>query len=392
VSDRGGPAVGEVAPGVLVVCPTAPGRFDGVADYACWLAAHLAAHTPTALVGLSEEEGPSGGPLPCRAGVPRFTVRRWRELWQRRREPAFDAGAVLFQYVPHLYSKAFDAFWALFWLAQQRVRRRPVVMTVHEYAIPADSLKRAVARVVMNGVVVALGVVASHLVVTFELPRRRIGRLLVWKAGRIAVIPVGSNIVPSAEQPSPIGGHRALCAVFGQPEAMSARLVAALGRWLGEAGGGVRVRWMTRSGAAVRHFVEEQCGSWPSGLEVLERAPADEISRVLASATVFLAPIVDGVSTRRTTVMAALAHGLPIVGTDGPCTDEVLRTSEAFALSPPEDGQAWIAQLERVLGDAALRARMGRAARALYESRFTWDRIAAAYLALLKADARERGS
>jgi glycosyltransferase involved in cell wall biosynthesis len=88
----------------------------------------------------------------------------------------------------------------------------------------------------------------------------------------------------------------------------------------------------------------------------------------------------DGVSTRRTTMTALLAHGLPIVGLDGRYTDSRLRDSGAFLLSPLVDAPALIANLQRVMTNPALRSSLAAAAVRLHASDFTWPRIAERYL------------
>jgi glycosyltransferase involved in cell wall biosynthesis len=368
--------------GFLVVCPTAPGWFDGVADYAASLAARLLAYGHASLLGLPEASSRAGDTRGAGA-VPRVIVTRWRELWRRRREPAFDEPAVLLQYVPQLYLCRTDFVWLLLWLARQRWRGRAVVVTVHEYAVPAGSIRQTIVRLLLNGVMLVIGSLASHLVVTFEVPRRRLRRLLFWKAQRITLIPVGSNIPMSAGPTGPAASGPVACVIFGQPEAMSPPVVAALGSWLQERGRSVRIRWIARSRQAVRSLLERQCGTGADALEIVERAPAQAVSNLLASSDLCLAPIVDGVSTRRTTIMAALAHGLPIVGTDGICTDDVLRSAEACLLAAPADGAAFIRHAQALVADAPRRARMGQAARALFDAQFSWDRIARAYLAHL---------
>lgn len=369
--------------GFVVVCPTAPGRLDGIADYAGWLAAHLAVRAPATLVGLPDDrpgvDEDQGDGLFC---VPRVTVRVWRDLW-RSSDPRLDARVVLLHYVPQLYWGTPGLPWLLLWLVRQRWRGRLVGVTVHEYAVPAESVRRLVARALMISAMVVLGSVASHLFVTFQLPRRRIGRLLFWKRSRIALVPVGSNIRPVEASGRPRRREKVTCVLFGQPAGMSAPLVAALATWVRGANDRVEVRWIARSSGDVRRFLARLATDDLGSLEVLERLPAAAVSQTLASADLFLAPIVDGVSTRRTTIVAALAHGLPIVGTDGVGTDGTLRNSGACALVAPSDRGGFVSLVEALVADPRRREEMGRAARALYESAFTWEHIAEAYVAHL---------
>ena len=372
--------------GYLVICPTSPGRFDGVADYAARLAASLSTTAPAWLVGLPAPGTPAGDVVP---EVGRLEVASWRDLWRRRRESPFADATPLVQYVPQLYVGRIDSLWLLLWLASVRAGGRQAAVTVHEYAVPAAaSVRRVAGRVVLPLVIAVAGALTSHVVTTIGLTDRRLRRLLFWKRRRIALVPVGANILPGAAAVPPrtdAAGRPVVCTLFGQPAAMSAEAVAAVGAWARGEGERVRVRWVGRARDEIVDFCARRCGLPPDTVEVLDHQPAAAVSALLASSDLFLAPLVDGVSTRRTTVVAALAHGLPVVGTDGPSTDPVLRESAACALAPAGEPAGLVARLRTVAADAGARERMGRAARALYESQFTWDAIAAAYLRHLAA-------
>ncbi len=381
-TSTGAPRTQVTATRFLVICPTAPGRLDGVADYACWLAASLAPHAPASLVGLARPTPPPGAAegLP---EVPRVALGSWRELWRRRREEPFGDSVPILQWVPQLYLGSREFSWLLLWLRHCRARGRPVVVTVHELAIPVGrSLRRAGARLAMEFALVALGVLATHLVATYGLTERRLRRRLRWKRRAIAKVPVGSNIPVALVADTPVEKNdKVVCTIFGQPEAMSAAIVARLGRQASH--DQLRLRWLGRSSEAIAAFLRDRCGLPDGAFEVAAARPSPDVSRCLAASDLLLAPLVDGVSTRRTTVIAGLAHGLPIVGTDGPCTDDVWRRSGACLLTPGGDAESFVRNVALVASDAQRRAEMRRAARALFEAHFTWERIAGAYLAHL---------
>ena len=111
----------------------------------------------------------------------------------------------------------------------------------------------------------------------------------------------------------------------------------------------------------------------------------DDAARMLAAADVFLAAYADGVSTRRTTVMAALQHGLPVVGTLGPLTDRVLREAAgALELAPVDDSAAFADRALALAEDDEHREAVGAAGRALFESRFDWPVVSRTLLQVLK--------
>jgi len=70
----------------------------------------------------------------------------------------------------------------------------------------------------------------------------------------------------------------------------------------------------------------------------------------------------------------AMACGLPVVAARGGALPEVV--GDAGLLVPPRDPAALAQALERLLGDAALRERLGRAARERAIEHFRWERAA----------------
>ena len=82
-------------------------------------------------------------------------------------------------------------------------------------------------------------------------------------------------------------------------------------------------------------------------------------------------------------VYQAAAAGRPLVTRDGPALREVLRPDEHCLAVPPGDPDALAAAIARLLADAGLAERLGRAARAHVLDRFSPERQAARLGALL---------
>lgn len=103
---------------------------------------------------------------------------------------------------------------------------------------------------------------------------------------------------------------------------------------------------------------------------------ADDLARQLSAVDIFLSPLDDGVSTRRTTLMAALQHGIAVVGTHGRLTDPELVASEGLILAPVQSEDAFVAAVRSLAADPERRRAVGAAARCLFEARYAPDRIA----------------
>jgi glycosyltransferase involved in cell wall biosynthesis len=126
---------------------------------------------------------------------------------------------------------------------------------------------------------------------------------------------------------------------------------------------------------------DELVGRYPelSGrLHATGTLAAAELSLHLSACDLMLQPYIDGVSSRRTSVMVGLSHGVPIVTTSGRLTEPLWQESEAVALVPIENIEALVETAKRLLSDAVIRRRMSAAARALYDERFAVERTIAA--------------
>ena len=106
--------------------------------------------------------------------------------------------------------------------------------------------------------------------------------------------------------------------------------------------------------------------------------PPADVSRHLGACDVMLQPYGDGVSTRRTSLMAALAHRRTVMTTSGVLTEPLWRHSGAVALVEAGDAAAMGTALAHLMDDAEERARLAAAAGALYAQRFDIEHTIAA--------------
>lgn len=100
--------------------------------------------------------------------------------------------------------------------------------------------------------------------------------------------------------------------------------------------------------------------------------PADEVSLALQAADVLALPFIDGVSERRTTFMAGLDHGLPVVATLGHGTGPTLGQANFYRRARNKSAEEFIHLTLELLADTGLRATLGKAGRAAYLERYDW--------------------
>lgn len=103
--------------------------------------------------------------------------------------------------------------------------------------------------------------------------------------------------------------------------------------------------------------------------------PEHHVSAYLRAADVMVMPYRDGVSLRRGTLMAVLAHGRPLISTTPTvCTPELV-DGENIMLVPADDAEALANSTKRLLSDIDLQTKLSQNATAVADL-FTWDKIA----------------
>jgi len=113
--------------------------------------------------------------------------------------------------------------------------------------------------------------------------------------------------------------------------------------------------------------------------------PHDELERLYARAAVVACP------SRRegfgVVCAEAMAHGRPVVASAVGGLLDLVVDGETGLLVPPRDPPALRRALERLLGDAELRRRLGAAARERIRARFSWDAVLDATIDLYRGAA-----
>jgi len=113
------------------------------------------------------------------------------------------------------------------------------------------------------------------------------------------------------------------------------------------------------------------------------------VSAHLCAADLMVMPYRDGVSLRRGTLMAALAHGRPLITTQPAEPSAEFRHGDNMWLVAPDDPAALAGAIGTLAADEPLRVRLGVGARALAAA-FAWPSIAAAAADFYAEVAKER--
>jgi glycosyltransferase involved in cell wall biosynthesis len=104
-----------------------------------------------------------------------------------------------------------------------------------------------------------------------------------------------------------------------------------------------------------------------------ELDPADA-AEYIAACDLLVQPYPDGVSSRRTSVMAALALGVPVVTTTGHLTEPLWHEEHAVHLTPIDRPDSLADAAKALIADQALACELADRGRRLYDHRFAIDR------------------
>jgi glycosyltransferase involved in cell wall biosynthesis len=355
-----------------------PPQPGGVSDYTRLLARRLADAGDEVHVW-----GPTGPAAPADPGV---LVHRLPGHFGRAALTELDAALtaappgfrLLVQYVPHMYGMKAMNLPFCWWLWRRR-NLRPWVM-FHEVAFPCAWGQRPRHNLLglMNNLMAALVVrAADRVFVSIPLWERRL-RLVARLPTAPTWLPVPSNVAThidpaaaaavrkkvGAERDAMIVGH------FGTFGDGITRLLAQVLPGLLKADRRRLGLLIGRGGAAFGERLVKDYPDLKSQVCATGELPSEAVADHLGACDMLLQPYPDGVSSRRTSLMAGLALGLPIVTTSGPATEEVWEQG-IVALAPTDDAGALNRATARLLSDRAARLRLGEAGKRGYDKHFS---------------------
>lgn len=397
---------------ILLVSGEYPPDEGGVADYTQCLAQALAARG-LAVAVLSARRSDDQPVTPMEGGEPGLTVFReadprwgWNSLSTARRAArAWRADWLHLQYQAAAFGLGLPVH-LLPWRLGRALPDLRLAVTYHDlrepYLFPKAGRLRPLALLVLARY--------SHLALTTN-PADRVqlaGNLAArgWSGPRQALVPIGSNL-PDAP---PAGFDReAFRAAAGlTPDttvlgyfgflnaskggqlllgALAALRAAGRDARLVMIGGAVGASDPTNAAYLAAFRAAAQAMDLAEALLWTGHLPAPQVSAWLHAVDQVVLPYGDGASYRRGSLLAALAHGRPLVTTTPappppawrPGPDDAdpppLVDGVQALLCPPDDAAALSAAVLRLATDPRLSATLGRGARQLATS-FGWEAIA----------------
>ncbi|MEJ7810657.1 MAG: glycosyltransferase [Gemmatimonadaceae bacterium] len=287
---------------------------------------------------------------------------------------------LLVQWVPHGYGRRSMNVAFCLWLWQRsRVSGDRVELMVHEpfLAFGEGSRTQDAAAAVHRVMVAVLLRAARRVWVSIPAWKRAWRPYALGRPVPFTWLPVPSN-VPVVNDTAGVHAVRARFTASGEllvghfgtvgggiEQPLRSAIVAVLRRRAD-----TRVILIGHGGAAVHERLVREHPDLGKRVIATGALAGADVSRHLSACDIMLQPYPDGVSARRTSAMAGLAHRRAIVTTAGRLTEPLWAESAAVTLVPASDPSALADAALALLADARERQRLGAAAAELYQDRF----------------------
>jgi glycosyltransferase involved in cell wall biosynthesis len=370
-----------------------PPSHGGVSDYSRAIAGGLAAAGDSVHVWCPEA-GATGIHEPNDVQVHRIAG-TWgaADLHRVDREMNAVAGSerrLLLQWVPHAYGKRSLNVRFCRWVRRRAKAGDELDIMVHEpgLAFREGNVRQDVAAAIHRLMLTTLLSDANRVWVAIPAWADVLRR---WAIGRndlrFAWLPVPSTL-PVVQDPDAVRRIRAerlvtpgdlLVGHFStyQPAIRHAlcELIPRLLSAIPPASGQVHIALLGRGGDAVAKQLQAISGDQGNRITATGDLDAASLSHALQACDLLIQPYPDGASSRRTTLMAALAHGIPVATTTGRLSESFWKDSTAVATAPAADSAALLQVVADLLRDQQRRSGMARSARTMYEERFSLHHV-----------------
>lgn len=300
---------------------------------------------------------------------------------------AYDAPRRLFvQWVPHGFGyKSLNLPFCL-WVWRRAAGGDRVDLMVHEPYLPFDArrTRQNVGAIAHRLMLMVLLRAADRVWVSTPSFIPMVRRFGPRRPLQYSWLPVPSPIA-KIDRPaevrarrSAIAGPHPVVGYFGTASALVAEgledVMAGIARRRPEA----RFVLLGRGTDAFADALEARIPQLGQAIVVCGERSADEISTLIQCCDVFVQPYPDGVSARRTTLMALLEHGSAVVASRGIRTEDFW--DNVLCLTADRDSSAMAEAAIELLEAPADRARLSAEARRTYAERFHAERGVATLL------------
>ena len=364
---------------IHLITPEFPPSRGGVADYARQVAEGLGAAGEDVHVWCPRGEPGEGFNIhPVMGRFERHHLRQAGELLDAFPKPR----RILVQWVPHGYSRRAMNVPFCVWLWRRALRGDTIELMVHEPYLTfwEGSLRQAAAATVHRLMTMVLLRAAARVWISIPAWEP------MWRPYALGrYVPFDWLPIPSSARPP---DEREAQTIRNRIAPGGTALVGHVGTYGGPVASMLEpaLRALLWQNSSV-HVVLIGVGSEEFLARIVRRDRAiatrvlatGELSDSLlaahiAACDVLMQPYPDGISSRRTTAIAGLLLGVPVVSTAGRLTEPLWEESGAVRLAPPDRLNEMASHVNALLHHPEARVRMVEKGRALYERVFKLQR------------------
>ena len=379
---------------VGILCGAPPNINDAVGDFSWLLAQELSSKHNVSLIvsGVDDTVSPvNTSPVsiyPVSNGWGIQTVKDVLHLVQRLKPQI-----ILVHFVPQLYGWYGSKPFFVLLLMILRIKGSRIITVAHEFSVPfGPSLKLMLLASIHQLFLRVILKASRRIVLTtqdrFDLfkqrfPRRKADFHKIPIGCTIPVTPIDDAKKQHMRRRLGIRAEELVVSTFSSVVGLDRKLLAKLFNWFICEGWPIRILLIGKGGEALQRKLAHD----PAILErivVTGPVSSEAVSEYLSLSDLYVVFYNGGASTRRTSLMAPLAHGTPSISNRGALTDPSFASSGALQLMNGVMEEADIRLLRQLCKDTEMRRRLGKHGQAFFEEHFSWAKIGQQYLHVLQ--------
>jgi glycosyltransferase involved in cell wall biosynthesis len=290
---------------------------------------------------------------------------------------------LLVQWVPHGFGYHSMNLWFCLWLLRRSMAGDLVELMVHEaYSdFRRGPLRHVVMACVQRFMTALLMLTARRVWIATPSWERRLRAYALGRNLSITWLPVPGCVSPHAGAGSDVVRRRYASeqtTLIGHFGSFGVDVTSLLEAWLPAvmAHAAQPSLLLLGSGSdAYRNRLIEQHPHWATRIHSAGYVPGSLLAEHIAACDLFVQPYPDGITARRTTAMACLSQGRPVVTTEGASTEAFWSKTGAVALAGVHEPDACVAEVAALIEDSRRRQALGAEGRALYLREFDLSHV-----------------
>ena len=285
---------------------------------------------------------------------------------------------LLLQWVPHAYGyHSMNVFLCLWILKRKLANRDNIELMVHEPFLPFTGIRVAVGAIIHRLMALLLLLGSDKVWVAIPGWESKLRPYTLGRAIPFQWLPISSNLPGIADisqiltAKRPYVGHGVpLVGHFGTYGPSILDDLAEILTMLLQTEANLSVLLLGRGSREAAEIICRHNPKAQNRIHATGELESTAIAANLCACDLLIQPFPDGVSSRRTSLMAGLALGRPIVTTEGEWTEPLWKESGAVSLVKAGENASLVEETLRLLSNPVDRERLGKAAKELYDTRF----------------------